>query len=431
MSDALAVAFADVDRMHAHASKAVATGVGSMLTGGMPNLGGLQSSSLTKAQQQYAHGLTVWSYVAIRAIASRIAGQPVCVGKLAKAPKMGRKMAAQHVDPLPTHPLLEVIAEPNPIMTQWPLIFSTVASLLCTGRAAWWMPESEDGLTLWPIPSTWLTPGDVMRSTWTLRPFGGIESHEIPAEQICPFVLPNPADPFGSISPLQTQALAVATDQEIQNSQFRTFVNGIVPGLAIRVGRLPGMAPGVPGERPVLEPEQRAELMQAILKLYGSTVNRSNPIILDGMIEGVDKLTNTPAEMDFLDSGRQTKSRIMQSLGVNPIVVGEIDGANRASSAVADENFCTATVNPLIEMLSQSLTRFVAARFAVPGEKLVAWIEACRAHDPEQSLNEWKAAMSSGFCTMNEYRREILGLPEVPGGDVFRDQLGNAIGDAT
>jgi phage portal protein BeeE len=425
--DALSNAFAAVDRSHAHACKAVAN-VGPMLTAGLPNLG-LQWSSLSKAKEQYAHAFTGWSFVAIRAIASRIAGQPVCVGRLAKAPKTGRKMAAGFVDPLGSHPFLDVVAAPNPVMVQWSLVFSTVASLLATGRAAWWLPETQGGLQLWPLPTTWLEPADPFRSAWKLRPFGGIQSYDIAGEDICSFLLPDPSNPLESISPLQSQALAISTDEEIQASQFRAFVNGVHPGLMIRVGKLPGMA-GQPGERPVLTPEQRIEITDAVLKLYGGTAKRNSPLIVDGMIEGVDKLTSTPDEMDFLDSGKQTKSRILQAFGVNPVVAGELEGANRASSAVAGQHFADSTCNPLIELLSQSLTRFVAARFAQPGEKLVAWIECCRANDPEQTLAEWKAGMAAGHVTQNEFRREILGLPEVPGGDVFRDALGNPINEA-
>jgi phage portal protein BeeE len=150
-------------------------------------------------------------------------------------------------------------------------------------------------------------------------------------------------------------------------------------------------------------------------------------LLIDGLIEGVERLSNAPAEMDFLQSGQQVKSRILQAFGVNPIIAGEVESANRASSAMAAQHFCESTVNPLIELLSQSLTRYVAGRFASTGEKLVAWIEPARANDPEQRLNEWKAAIASGFVSQNEVRTQLLNLPSVDGGDVFRDSLGNPI----
>jgi phage portal protein BeeE len=425
--DSLARALEETDRMYHHCSKAVGSGAGSMLTGGVHGVG-IRQSKLSRAAEQYRH-FHGWSYVAIRAIASRIAGQDVFVARVGPKRKPSQKLLlpkslksiGQRLEPLDNHALLDALDNPNPLMVRWSLMFSTVASMLLTGRGFWWFSETADGLQVWPIPSHWMEPKDVMRGSWLLKPFGGIEEHEIAGEDVAAFMLPDPSNPFGSISPLQTQAKAVATDEEIQNSQHRAFVNGVNPGLMIRVGKVPGM--GGDAQRPVLTDTQRQEITEAILKFHGGTVNNQNPLIVDGMIEGVEKLTTSPQEMDFLDSGKQTKARIMQAFGVNPIIVGEIDGANRAQAVVAAQQFCE-SVNPIVELMSQVLTRWVGGRF---NEELVAWIDPCRADDPEQRLQEWKAARANGDVTPNEFRRNVLNLADVSGGDEFRDTLGNAI----
>lgn len=434
--DVLSNAFADVDRMHAGALKAV--NVAPMLTGNLPNFG-MVGSRLAKAAEQYQH-FRGWSFVAVKAIASKIAGHEISIGRLVQAPRAGRKTPGlvgtlpncfksvlDSVEPMESHPFLDALDNPNPVMVRWSLMFSAVASLMLTGRSYLWAVETRDGLQIWPIPAHWMEPGDPLRGTWKLRPFGGIETFELPARDVCPFIFPDPSNPFGAVSPLQSQALAVSTDEEIQNSQYRAFVNGIHPGLMIRVGRLPGMSGD---QRPVLEPDQREQIIDAVLKLYGGSSNRQNPLIVDGLIEGVDKLTNSPVEMDFLDSGAQTKARILQAFGVNPVVAGEIENVNRASAAAASQNFCEQTINPLCELLSQSLTRFVAGRFAQPGEKLIAWVDCCRANDPEIRLREWSTARGFGDVTPNEFRAAVLNLPAIPGGDELRDQLGNVVGES-
>lgn len=267
----------------------------------------------------------------------------------------------------------------------------------------------------------------MLRGTWKLRPFGGIEEIELPGDAVASFYLPDPSNPFASVSPLQAQATAVATDEQIQLAQHRAFANGIHPGMAIKVGKLPGMMPGEAGERPVLEPEQRRELIDMMRRLYAGVLNRHEPIILDGMIEGIERLTNLPAEMDFLESGATVKARIMQAFGVNPIIVGEIDGANRAQAWVAEKSFVDNTCNPIIELMGQVLTAWVGGHVAHDGERLVIWIDPCRADDPEQRLAEWKEARQGCFITQNEFRTQVLNLPAVEGGDVFRDALGNVV----
>ena len=51
------------------------------------------------------------------------------------------------------------------------------------------------------------------------------------------------------------------------------------------------------------------------------------------------------------------------------------------------------------------------------GEKLVVWIEPCRASDPELKLKEWEVGLKSGSVTRNEYRRSVLNLEDQAGLD--------------
>lgn len=434
--DALANAFADADRSYMNASKAVGGTVPRSLVGGLPSVGSF-SASLSKSSEQYQH-YSGWSFVAIRAIASRISAQAICAGRVGATRKPGRRLHLpgsfksidELIEPLASHPLLTAIASPNPLQTQWSLIYSTIASMLLTGRSCWWLVEENGQLQIWPIPSHWIEPTDRLRSGWKLRPPGFAEAFDVPAEDIIPFILPDPSSPLSlGVSPLQSQAMAVATDEEIQNAQFRAFQNGPLPQYAFRIGRLPGMVPGQDGERPVLEPEQRQEISAAIRRLYSGTSQAAEPLVLDALVESVEKISNSPAEMDFLNSGKQTKGRILEAFGVNPVVAGQLEGANKASSYVAAQHFAESTVNPLIELVSQSLSRFACQRFSSPTEKLIAWIEPVKPNDSEQKLSEWKTALAAGAVTMNEFRAAILNLDGIKGGDVVRDMLGNVLSD--
>jgi phage portal protein BeeE len=430
--DALANAFADADRSYMAASKAVG-GVPRSLVGGMPTVGSF-SSSLSKANEQYRH-YSNWVYVACKTIAAAVAKQPICVGRVGSQRRPGRKLHLpgfaksldELIEPLPTHTLLDVIQNPNALQVQWSLLFSTVASLMLTGRSLWWFNDDEAKPQIWPIPSHWFEPADQLRRGWKIRPPGFAEPFDVPAEDAILFSLPDPSNPFGlGVSPLQSQAMAVNTDEQILTSQAASF-NSIHPHYAIRIGSLPGAVPSEPGMKPVLEPEQRLELVTAIKKLYSGTAKAGEPLILDGLIEGIDRISNTAAEMDYLNSGEQVKARILQAFGLNPIIVGEIENANRASAAVAGTLFAEHTVSPIVELMSQTLTRFANQRFASPKERLLVWIEPVRGNDPEQRLQEFKAGLSAGAVTPNEFRTAVLNLDAMAGGDVVRDALGNPV----
>lgn len=207
-------------------------------------------------------------------------------------------------------------------------------------------------------------------------------------------------------------------DEQLQLSQAAAFANGIKPGVILTAGRLPGVG-SVPGQRPVLTPEQRKQLITAIKNAYQGVIKNGDPIIVDGLIEAIEKFSNTPDEMDYLNSGTQLKSRIMQAFGVNPLIVGEIAGANRAQAFVAESNFCANVINPILILLGEVLTAWVGPRFASPGEKLTVWFDPARAKDDEISLRAWSLAAQRGFVTANEFRRNVLNIGDIEGGDVL------------
>ncbi|NQT17329.1 MAG: phage portal protein [Planctomycetes bacterium] len=403
--NALDQAFRDVDNMRTKAAGSIG-GSAARLVASAPGQG-MNTSSMGTASEQLQHNVG-WPYVAARAIAHRIARQPIRVAR-ASTRGVRSKGLTDDLVPMKSHPLLDAMREPNGVQTGWQLIVSSVFGLELTGCSYWWMPDGSNGRPeVWPLPADWVQAADLARSSWKVRTQFG-QTFDVPADEMALFSLPDPSNPFGSLSPVSTQAPAIAADEAIQVTQYRTFVNGQFPGLLIKAGRLPGMVAGQPGERPTLEGHQRKELVDAIRQACQGAVNYNEPLILDGMIEGVEHLTNKPREMDFMESGKATKSRILQAYGVNPIVVGETEGANRAQAVVAEELFLTGAVNPIIRMMSESLDRWVAPRF---GEGITAWIEPATARDAELTLKQWEVGLRSGAVDQNEYRSHILSLPE-------------------
>jgi phage portal protein BeeE len=384
---------------------------------------GIDQVGLTQNREQLLH-YRGWAYVCIKAIAQRCASQDVFVGRTPTGPTGPRteKSIGNDIEPLPTHELIEAIHDPNDVLVRWSLIFITVASLELTGKAFWWLKFDDAGkLRIYPLPSHWMTPihnGNKLFAQWKCRPDGAADAFTLEGEEVAYFHLPDPMTPLGAVSPLQSQARAVYADEHIQLAQDAAFANGINPGVILTAGRLPGVGGG-PGLRPILTPEQRKQLIVAIQNAYRGVLKNGEAMIVDGLIESITKFTNTPLEMDFLNSGKQTKSRIFQAFGVNPLIVGEIEGANRAQAVVAEESFCNNVVNPILTLLGQVLTAWVAPRLSRPGEKLTVWFDPCKARDDETTFKQWSLAATRGFVTPNEYRKYVLNLPAIDGGDTL------------
>jgi HK97 family phage portal protein len=428
VDDALTRAFAQADPMtHLFRSKA-ASAVGDVMAGG-PTGFLSETPQLGIAREQERHFIG-WVYAAIRPIAQRIAARPVRVARRVREPQRA-KMPAKHMLPaylkdmreglelMTAHPIVEAIDNPNDWMVRSTLLLNTVASLELTGRAFWWLVWEGKRHTIYPVPASWVEPkhdGGNLFNRYIIRPrfTGSAVEYTVAGEDMVRFYYPDPSNPIrGSYSPLQAAARAVTTDESIQECQRQLFNNGVWPGLALIVGRHPdARAPGVPNQRPMLTKEQRAQLITAVKQAYRGVWNYGEPLVLDALIEDVKKISNAVAEMDFKESCEITKGRIFQSFGVNPIVVGENIDANRAVAATADALFCSATVNPKIEILSQWMTKELPPRFDDPD--VVVWLEEARPSDPEETRAEMDLLGKYGSITVNELR-SVFGFPPVDG----------------
>jgi HK97 family phage portal protein len=396
-------------RASLHAKAAAANvSVADIVGGGVPGVN--NAVNFSKASEQYRANKG-WVYACVRLVASRVAGQAI---RVARTSPGVTKSASDAMAPLESHPLLNLLDDPNELMVAWGLMFSTVASLELSGRSLWWVTQDEGRQSIVPIPTTWVEEVDAKRTAWKIRPVNSAESFPVPGEQIVHFFYPDPSNPLGALSPLQQIAAAVDADDAIATSQVAAFRRGIHPSHAIIVGKT--ATSGGESVRPKLTQTQRNQLLGAIKQAYQGVLHYGDPIIYDGIIEKIERISNSPEEMDFLNSGKVTKARILQGYGVSPILLGETEGANRASATVADEIFVANKVNPLLTLLSQTMQAWFAPMF---GDGLKVWIEPAVPRDDELTQKKWEQAATRGACTINEFRRNVLGLADIEGGDVL------------
>lgn len=415
--DSITKALADSERSYISAKAAVGTLRNELLARG-PSGGLVQRSDFSKAKEQLTH-FRGWPYAAIRPIAQKIAGQAVHVGRATGTLRKSKHAIPDDVQELESHPILDMLSNPNELMVGWSLVFSLVASLELTGRQLWWHPEMDGKRSALPIPTSWLVDfqGATQFETFFIRPPNHAgEPIPIPADEACYFCYPHPGDPHGCISPLQAAGMAVDADEYIQASQRSMFETGIHPKHALIVGRNKGATGGAatPIMRPRLSGSQRRQLIRSVLEVYGGVHKHGEPLILDGLIEDVKRLSSTVLEMDYLSSSKLTKERITQCIGTNPIIMGQVESANRASSLAAEEHFAEFTVNPKIELISQTLTEWLAPMF---GGGIRIWIEKVVPSDTEMELQRMKILAQFGAVTVNEMRH-WGGLSEVDFGDV-------------
>lgn len=395
-----------------------------------------------KAEEQYRY-FRNWVWVAIRPIAARIMGQEVKVGELPSTPSeagddklfkksLRKKLSATRrlspfrtktfadgVEVLESHPLYQVLENPNPAMVQSHLFFFTVCNIQLTGHGYWWMNGKGKNMTLWPVPTSWVQPVHAdgkLFSHYNITPRGAAQPILVDGTDICHFFMPAPGDPREAISPLMQTAVAVATDDKLERAQYGHFARGIKPDVILKAGYLRDRDGKKLDARVELTPDQRTQLIDAIRAVHRGVDKWGEPLIVDALIDDVIPFIRGSSEMDYLGGAQLLKSRIMQAFGVNPISAGEIEGANRASAVVADDHLCANVVNPLLQMMSQTMTKMLPPRFPAGPRKLYVYIEPAKANDPDLRLAELTAADAAGAVTVNEWRA-FLNLPPKKGGD--------------
>jgi phage portal protein BeeE len=316
---------------------------------------GLGRDQVSSYQDFYRYNRDI-VYACVRVIYKRCSGQPFRLAKTGdKAVPMERRVAKDYlpghlkslharVDVLDGHPFLDLLDRPNPVMVRSTLLQMTVASLEITGRSYWWMGGDKDpsNWSILPLPAHWVEPvhrPGMLYARWKVHIPGSSDDIEVPGDEIAYFYYPDPSNPLASLSPLQAASQAILTGESIDNSHRQAFNMGIGGSVVVKVARTAGVA-GQDGSRAELGRAQREQLMRAFMEHYAGVLKQNYPIILDGIFEDVKRINQSNKEMDFLQSKKLTNQIICMIFGVNPIVLGMLESANRSSSATAEDHLC-------------------------------------------------------------------------------------------
>lgn len=352
-------------------------------------------------------------YTAISAIAKRACKQPLHVSRI-KQSGLAKQTNLDALEPIEGHFLSDWFSEPNTYLSGSQLLRVYFESILLTGRGTLWVREKAIDY----LPSHWIFPVHTKQQLFAyfnFQPPGYAEPIPIPAEEIAHCYLPDPANPLAPLSPVSAIGRSIRIEEALQMAQESGYRNGMMPGWAVKLAKVRGEDGKQAEWAPTLSPQQRRQIESVLGQRHEGAHQNRKTFILDGLIDELIKLTVSPQEMDFIESGKWTREQIFQAFSVNPIIVGEIQGANRASAAVADQAFVDMAVNPLLAIVGECLTNQVA-KLADP--RLVLWFAPAVANDAELSLKRWDMLAKNRCVTINEIRRAVGNLQAVDWGDV-------------
>lgn len=310
------------------------------------------------------------------------------------------------------HPLRQLIARPNPFLSEFELWELTIIHLYLAGNAFWEKVRSSAGrvVELWP-----LRPDRVRIVPHARDWIAGYQyridgrTFELGRDDVIHFRFPDPLNDFLGMPPLRAALRAVATDNEMTDFAKVMLQNGALPGVVITT-------------QEAID-EATVERLSARWKQKFGGRRRGEPAFLQQGME-VHTVGLDMQQLAFPDLRMISETRICAALGVPPILVGAQAGLARSTFAnygEARRSFWEETIAPLLRRFADKINTQLLPEW--PGsERLEARFDtgdvSALQELHRQTWERADAAVRSGWITVNEARAQV-GFHPVAGGDVF------------
>ena len=323
---------------------------------------------------------------------------------------------------LTAHPLLDLMARPNPRQDGASFMESVASHLLLAGNAyveavglsgegaAQQVRElyalRPDRMKVVPGPDGWPQGFEYTVAGSTVRFDQGAASLDSKVPPILHLTLFNPLDDYYGLSPLEAAAVAVDTHNAAAKWNKALLDNAARPSGALVYGGAEGS---------VLSDAQFQRLKSELSDQYAGASNAGRAMLLEG---GLDwkAMSLSPKDMDFMEAKHSAAREIALAFGVPPMLLA-IPGDNTYSNyQEANRVFFRQTVLPLAGRIGSALTQWLAPAF---GAELALAIDT----DKVDALSGdraalWERVTKAPFLTVNE-KRAATGYGAVQGGDVF------------
>jgi HK97 family phage portal protein len=325
------------------------------------------------------------AYRSVRMIAEAIAGLPLVLMQ------DGRELDA--------HPLLDLLARPNPRQTGAGLLESAAGFLLVAGNAYVELVSvagsprelhalRPDRMKLVPGAEGWPEAYEYSVAGRTVR----FDMRETP-RPVLHLALFHPTDDHYGFSPLEAAACAV----DVHNAAA-AWNKALLDNAARPSGALVYSAGGN------LSEEQFERLKQELESSYQGAANAGRPLLLEG---GLDwkPLSLSPKDMDFIQAKHAAAREIALAFGVPPMLLG-IPGDNTYSNyQEANRALYRQTVLPLAARMLDAIAAWLAPAFG-PGLRLVPDLDQVSALAVERE-SLWSRVSAAGFLTDDEKRAAV------------------------
>lgn len=305
------------------------------------------------------------------------------------------------------HPFLRFMEQPNPLyeMTSSAIWRLHEIYLMLVGESFFLIERDSFGkpVELWNVPPHWVKMTPYLGSPYYQIISPGGLTMTVPVDDMFVMKQLNPLDPFmRGLGIAESIADEVEIDEYAAKFQKRFFYNDATPPVVFLM--------------PDATDEQRNAFMARWNQKHKGVENSHKAAALSGNVEVKELGSSDGKNLGFIESRVAMRDAVLEHFGVPREIMGITENSNRATADAAQYIYAKNVLTPRIRMREEAINKQLLPLF---GGSLVWRYDPVIPYDKEFDKGKALEGYNAGLLTKNE-ARELLDLPDVEGGDVFK-----------
>jgi len=345
-----------------------------------------------------------------------------CINEISNNASRVKMMLFRGDQEVDNHPLLDLLYNPSPTMSQVEWFQALYSYLLISGNnyilsvGGDNTPPTElynlrpdrmkirSGTRAMPVAYDYMLKGQIVESYDVDQATGGSKVKHIK--------LFNPLDDYYGMSPMQASSVDIDQHNLANKHNVNLLQNGARPSGAVIFN-----PKDETGGNVQLSDVQRNQLMNDVNQRFSGTGNAGKPMLLEGDFEWKE-MGLSPKDMDFIQLKNMSAKDIALVYGVPSQLIGIPDSQTYSNFAEAKLALYNETIIPLLDRIQGDLNEWLVPMFNEQGLELRYDIDSipAMAEQRKRVFESVSAGVKEGILTRNE-AREQLGYEPIEGAD--------------
>ena len=316
--------------------------------------------------------------------------------------------------PIEEHEIYDLLENPCPTFREisgWSVRYFVFACYILAGEAYLLKIRNNKGkvISLSPMAPSWIVKTPTANAEyWEIYPYGTMGGNAIvvPTEDVICFKDINLNDPFGrGKGTAETIGDEIQTDEYASKYAKNLFFNDATPSAIIYA--------------PQGNKDTADQIKKTWIQKMAGFHHAKEPMVLTGEGSKFEKISQTPTELDFVESRRFLRDSANQQFHIPPEIMGILENSNRSTIDSAFYLLNKNVLSDYLRMFERNINTQLLWEDFDTERKLVLYHENTIEEDVDLKLRIANEGLQRGTLTVNEWRTAMGYERDERGGDVY------------